>query len=59
VSEILKEQPDAAQLDDPRERWADIPGLRLPDEWPPKYQDVTPIRLSGTPLSDEIIRVRR
>ena len=61
VSEILKEPPAAAQLGDPRERWKDIPGLRLPAQWPPKYfLGLRPVRLErSNSVSEQIIRNRR
>jgi hypothetical protein len=40
------------------ERWRDIPGLRVPEQWPPEYEDFAPVRLDGPPLSEEIIRGR-
>jgi hypothetical protein len=61
VSEILKEPPAAAQLGDPRERWKDIPCLRLRARWLPKrYLGFPPVRLErSNSVSEQIIRDRR
>jgi hypothetical protein len=45
--------------DDPRERWRSIPGLRLPEEWPPDYGNFEPVRLDGESVSEQLIRERR
>lgn len=37
----------------------DIPGLRVPDHWPPRYQDVEPLTVPGEPASEQLIRERR
>ena len=36
-----------------------IPGIRLPDHWPPQYPDFEPIAIEGEPLSEQLIRERR
>jgi hypothetical protein len=45
--------------DDPRERWRSIPGLRIPEEWPPDYGNFEPVRLDGESVSEQLIRERR
>jgi hypothetical protein len=45
--------------DDPRERWRSIPGLRIPEQWPPDYGGFDPVRLEGEPVSEQLIRERR
>lgn len=37
----------------------DIPGLRLPDHWPPRYPEVEPLTLPGESASEILIRERR
>jgi hypothetical protein len=37
----------------------DIPGLRMPDHWPPLYPDVEPLPVPGEPASEQLIRERR
>ena len=37
----------------------DIPGLRMPDHWPPRYPDVEPLTVPGEPASEQLIRERR
>ncbi len=36
-----------------------IPGLQMPDHWPPCYPDVEPMPVAGEPPSDQLIRDRR
>jgi len=36
-----------------------IPGIWLPDHWPPKFQDFEPIHVEGEPISEQLIRDRR
>jgi hypothetical protein len=36
-----------------------IPGLRMPDHWPPRYADFEPISIPGEPVSEQLIRERR
>jgi len=44
---------------DPRERWRRIPGLQMPDRWPPDFGDFQPLKLDGEPVSEQLIRDRR
>ena len=37
----------------------DIPGLRVPDHWPPRYPEVEPVTVEGEPASEQLIRERR
>ena len=37
----------------------DIPGVRMPEEWPPRFTDVEPIPVSGELPSEKLIRERR
>lgn len=37
----------------------DLPGLRMPDHWPPRYPDVEPLTVPGEPASEQLIRERR
>jgi hypothetical protein len=37
----------------------DIPGLQMPDHWPPRYPDVEPLTVAGEPASEQLIRERR
>lgn len=37
----------------------DIPGLRVPDHWPPQYPDVEPLTVPGESASEQLIRERR
>ncbi len=47
--------------EDPRERWRSIPGLKLPEIWPPDYGDFNPIKLTGEGESaaEQLIQERR
>jgi hypothetical protein len=44
---------------DPRGRWRNIPGIRLPAVWPPDYGDFRPVEVPGEPVSEQLIRERR
>jgi hypothetical protein len=36
-----------------------IPGLRIPDHWPPRYPNVEPLAVSGEPASEQLVREQR
>ena len=36
-----------------------IPGIKLPRHWPPRFKHVTPIKVEGEPVSEQLIRERR
>jgi hypothetical protein len=36
-----------------------IPGLRVPDHWPPRFADFEPMSFEGEPPSEQLIRERR
>jgi hypothetical protein len=50
--ESIRHNPLAAVL-------RDIPGLRMPDHWPPRYPDVEPLTVPGEPASEQLMRERR
>jgi hypothetical protein len=37
----------------------EIPGLQMPDHWPPCYPDVEPMPVAGEAPSEQLIRDRR
>jgi hypothetical protein len=37
----------------------EIPGLGMPDHWPPRYPELEPIAVSGEPASEQLMRERR
>lgn len=37
----------------------EIPGLHVPDHWPPRYRDVEPLTVPGELASEQLIRERR
>lgn len=37
----------------------DVPGLRMPEHWPPRYLEVEPLTVQGEPVSEQLIRERR
>ena len=41
------------------ERLRRIPGVNLPDHWPPQFEKFQPILVDGGPLSEQLIRERR
>ncbi len=36
-----------------------IPGVTLPDQWPPRIRDVAPVAVAGKPASQTLIQDRR
>jgi hypothetical protein len=36
-----------------------IPGVKLPDRWPPRFEKFEPLRVEGEPVSEQLIRERR
>jgi hypothetical protein len=46
-------------LNDPRDRWRNIPALAIPDDWPPRYGDFEPVTVGGEAASEQLIRERR
>lgn len=45
--------------DDPRDRWRNIAGLKVPAVWPPDYGDFKAVRLPGESVADQLLRERR
>ena len=37
----------------------DMPGVQMPDHWPPRYPRVELLTVSGEPASEQLIRDRR
>jgi hypothetical protein len=37
----------------------EIPGLQVPDHWPPRYPDIEPLTVAGEPASEQLIRERQ
>jgi hypothetical protein len=51
---------EAAGLSDPVwECLKSIPGIKLPDHWPPRFEKFEPLLLEGEPVSEQLIRERR
>jgi hypothetical protein len=36
-----------------------VPGIKLPDHWPPRFEKFEPLRVEGEPVSEQLIRERR
>ena len=36
-----------------------IPGVKLPDHWPPCFEKFEPLNVEGEPVSEQLIRERR
>jgi len=45
--------------DDLRRRLGRISGVQLPVNWPPRFNLVERLRVSGEPMSDHLVRERR
>ena len=41
------------------ERLKTMPGVTLPDHWPPRFDKFEPLLVKGEPLSEQLIRERR
>ena len=42
-----------------RKRLRSIPGIKLPDQWPPRFERFEPLEVEGEPPSEQLIRERR
>jgi hypothetical protein len=66
LDELPEEQVPAAlsvlkqlQRDALRATLASIPGLAVPNQWPPHFSDFQPLPFEGEPPSEQLIRERR
>jgi hypothetical protein len=59
LAERLAHEGASAQADPVWERLKMIPGVKLPDHWPPRFEKFEPLRVEGEPLSEQLIRERR
>lgn len=50
---------EAAPADPVWRRLRRIPGVELPDHWPPQFEKFEPLRVEGEPVSEQLIRERR
>jgi hypothetical protein len=41
------------------QRLKSVPGIKLPDHWPPHFEKFEPLRVEGEPVSEQLIRERR
>jgi hypothetical protein len=41
------------------QRLNSMPGVKLPDRWPPHFEVFEPIHVEGEPVSEQLIRERR
>jgi hypothetical protein len=41
------------------QRLKTIPGVKLPDHWPPRFEKFEPLRVEGEPVSEQLVRERR
>ncbi len=54
VQQLLTHKPDPLW-----ECLKTIPGLTLPDHWPPQFAEFEPLEVEGEPASEQLIRERR
>ena len=48
-----------ASKDSLRERLSNLPGVKLPAHWPPRYKPVEPLKVEGELPSQRLVRERR
>jgi hypothetical protein len=54
VAHHLPSPPDPVWL-----RLNSMPGVKLPDHWPPQFENFEPVKLEGESVSEQLIRERR
>ena len=54
VHQLLTQKPDPLW-----ECLKTIPGLTVPDHWPPQFAEFEPLPVEGEPASEQLIRERR
>ncbi len=59
LAERIAHEAAPASADPVWERLKMIPGVKLPDRWPPQYEKFEPLRVEGEPVSEQLIRERR
>ena len=60
LEEALAGRVDRGAASDPVwERLRMIPGVKLPDHWPPQFENFEPLHVEGEPVSEQLIRERR
>ena len=50
---------DARESDPVWQALSKIPGIGMPKDWPPIFDDFEPIKVEGEPVSEQLIRERR
>jgi hypothetical protein len=46
-------------VNDPFAGLRGVPGIHLPEHWPPEFEEFEPIKVEGEPVSEQLIRERR
>ena len=62
LEQALAEQAGREAIGPPDQVWEclkSIPGIKLPDHWPPRFEKFEPLSVEGEPLSEQLIRERR
>jgi hypothetical protein len=59
LAESMAHEAASAPADPVWERLRMIPGVKLPDRWPPQFEKFEPLRVEGEPVSEQLIRERR
>ena len=59
LAERVAQEAPPAPADTVWERLKMIPGVQLPDHWPPQFEKFEPLRIEGEPVSKQLIRERR
>lgn len=50
---------DPAQADPVWQKLKTMPGLHLPDHWPPQFAQMEPLHVEGESVSEQLVRERR
>jgi hypothetical protein len=59
LAEQNAQQASSLAADPVWERLSKMPGVMLPDHWPPQFERFEPVAIEGEPVSGQIIRERR
>jgi len=62
LEQALAERAASALSSPPDPVWQrlkSIPGVKLPDHWPPRFEKFEPLRVEDEPVSEQLIRERR
>ena len=59
VERVERKAATPAPTDPVWAKLTSIPGVKLPDHWPPRFSKFEPLEVEGEPISEQLIRERR